>query len=116
MGEKSVEFLQRGLILHIPEQELSRTLPSDISSSMPHTIHPITQAIFDSCLLQYTTKFQCLGEGDGTPLQYSCLENPRDGGAWWAAVYGVTQSRTPLKRLSSSSSSMLCLCDSHYLQ
>ena len=37
------------------------------------------------------------GEGDGTPLQYSCLENPRDGGAWWAAVYGVTQSRTRLK-------------------
>ena len=34
------------------------------------------------------------GEGDGTPLQYSCLENPMDGGAWWAAVYGVTQSQT----------------------
>ena len=44
------------------------------------------------------------GEGNGNPLQYSCLENPRDGGAWWAAVYGVTQSRTRLKRLSSSSS------------
>ena len=40
-----------------------------------------------------------------TPLQYSCLENPKDGGAWWAVVYGVTQSRTRLKRLSSSSSS-----------
>ena len=38
-----------------------------------------------------------LGEGDGTPLQYSCLENPRDGGAWWAAVCGVTQSQTQLK-------------------
>ena len=45
------------------------------------------------------------GEGNGNPLQYSCLENPRDGGAWWAAVYGVAQSRTRLKRLSSSSSS-----------
>ena len=44
------------------------------------------------------------GEGNGNPLQCSCLENPREGGAWWAAVYGVTQSRTPLKRLSSSSS------------
>ena len=44
------------------------------------------------------------GEGNGNPLQYSCLENPRDGGAWWAAVYGVTQSQTLLKRLSSSSS------------
>ena len=43
------------------------------------------------------------GEGNGSPLQCSCLENPRDGGAWWAAVYGVTQSRTRLKRLSSSS-------------
>ena len=45
----------------------------------------------------------CIGEGNGNPLQCSCLENPRDGGAWWAAVYGVTQSRTRLKRLSSSS-------------
>ena len=42
------------------------------------------------------------GEGNGTPLQYSCLENPRDRGAWWAAVSGVAQSRTRLKRLSSS--------------
>ena len=40
-------------------------------------------------------------EGNGTPLQYSCLENPMDEGAWWAAVYGVTQSQTRLKRLSS---------------
>ena len=46
----------------------------------------------------------CLGEGNGNPLQCSCLENPRDDGAWWAAVYGVAQSRTRLKRLSSSSS------------
>ena len=44
------------------------------------------------------------GEGNGNPLQCSCLENPRDRGAWWAAVYGVAQSRTRLKRLSSSSS------------
>ena len=43
-----------------------------------------------------------VGEGNGNPLQCSCLENPRDGGAWWAAVYGVAQSRTRLKRLSSS--------------
>ena len=45
------------------------------------------------------------GEGNGNPLQCSCLENPRDGRAWWAAVYGVAQSRTRLKQLSSSSSS-----------
>ena len=48
----------------------------------------------------------CIGEGDGTPLQCFCLENPRDGGAWWAAVFGVAQSWTRLKRLSSNSSSM----------
>ena len=47
----------------------------------------------------------CIGEGNGNPLQCSCLENPRDGGAWWAGVYGVAQSRTRLKWLSSSSSS-----------
>ena len=46
----------------------------------------------------------CIGEGNGNALQCSCLENPRDGGAWWAAVYGVAQSQTRLKRLSSSSS------------
>ena len=46
-----------------------------------------------------------LGEGNGNPLQCSCLENPRDGGAWWAAIYGVSQRQTRLKRLSSSSSS-----------
>ena len=48
----------------------------------------------------------CIGEGNGNPFQCSCLENPRNGGAWWAAVYGVTQSQTRLKRRSSSSSSM----------
>jgi len=51
------------------------------------------------------TPRQAFGEGNGTPLQYSCLENLRDGGASWAAVYGVAQSQTQLKRLSSSSSS-----------
>ena len=47
----------------------------------------------------------CTGEGNGNPLQCSCLENPRDGGAWWAAISEVAQSQTRLKRLSSSSSS-----------
>ena len=46
----------------------------------------------------------CIGEGNGNLLQCSCLESPRDGGAWWAAIYGVTQSQTRLKWLSSSSS------------
>ena len=54
--------------------------------------------------LHFHFSLSCIGEGSGNPLQCSCLENPRDGGAWWATVYGVAQSRTRLKRLSSSSS------------
>ena len=55
--------------------------------------------------LYFHFSVSCIGEGNGNPLQCSCLENPRDGGAWWAAVHGVAQSQTRLKRLSSSSSS-----------
>ena len=51
----------------------------------------------------YVCLIDGFGEGNGNPLQSSCLENPMDGEAWWAAVYGVAQSRTRLKRLSSSS-------------
>ena len=54
--------------------------------------------------LHFHFSLSCSGEGNGNPLQCSCLENPRDGGTSWAAVYGVAQSRTWLKRLSSSSS------------
>ena len=54
--------------------------------------------------LRFHFSLSCIGEGNGNPLQCSCLENPRDGGAQWAAAYGVSQSRTRLKRLSSSSS------------
>jgi len=61
----------------------------------------------------WTTYFHfslsCIGEGNGNPLQCSCLENPRDSGAWWAAISGVPQSRTRLKQLSSSSSSSSCM-------
>ena len=62
--------------------------------------------------LHFHFSLSCTGEGNGNPLQCSCLENPKDGGAWWAAVYGVAQSRTRLKQLSSSSSSreiLLCI-------
>ena len=52
--------------------------------------------------LHFHFSLSCIGEGNGNPLQCSCLENPRDGGAWWAAVYVVAQSQTRLKRLSSS--------------
>ena len=55
--------------------------------------------------LHFHFSLSCIGEGNGNPLQCSCLENPGHGGAWWAAIYGVAQSQTRLKPLSSSSSS-----------
>ena len=68
--------------------------------------------------LHFHFSLSCIGEGNGNPLHCSCLENPRDGVAWWAAVYGVAQSRTRLKRLSSGSSSRVILSrdlDLHFL-
>ena len=59
--------------------------------------------------LNFHFSLSCIGEGNGNPLQCSCLENPRDRGAWWAAVCGVTHSWTRLKRLSSSSKDT-CTC------
>ena len=57
--------------------------------------------------LHFHFQLSCIGEGNGNPLQCSCVENLRDGGAWWAAIYGVAESRARLKWLSSSSSSFL---------
>ena len=65
--------------------------------------------------LDFHFSLSCIGEGNGNPLQCSCLENPRDGGAWWAAVCGVAQSRTRLKRLSSSCSSSTVFRCKHWL-
>ena len=63
--------------------------------------------------LHFHFSLWCIGEGNGNPLQCSCLEKSRDRGAWWAAIYGVAQSRTWLKRLSSSKRSRYpcSLCD-----
>ena len=55
-----------------------------------------SSTLFSSLLDQFWLPQQALGEGNGTPLQYSCLENPMDGGAWWAVVHGVTKSWTQL--------------------
>ena len=70
--------------------------------------------------LHFHFSLSCIGEWNGNPLQCSCLENPRDRGAWWAAAYGVAQSRTWLKWLSSSSSSssfiQYLLCTRHLFQ
>ena len=60
--------------------------------------------------LPFHFPLSCIGEGNGNPLQCSCLEDPRDGGAWWAGIYGVAQSRTGLKRLSSSSINIQICC------
>ena len=69
-------------------------------------IHNLQQEIMETFSQKlHLLQVSCIGEGNGNPLQCSCLENPRDRGAWWATVYGVAQSRTQLKRLSSSSSS-----------
>ena len=59
-------------------------------------VHRVTQSW---TWLKRLSMHACIGEGNGNPLQYSCLENPMDGGAWWAAVHGVAQSQTRLKRL-----------------
>ena len=62
-------------------------------------------------LLPFHFSLSFIGEGNGNPRQCSCLENPKDGGAWWASVSGVAQSRTRLKRLSSSSSRLMGFTD-----
>ena len=64
-------------------------------------VHGVAKSVMTE-QLHFHFSLSCIGEGNGNPLQYSCLENPRDGGALWAAVYGVAQSRTRLKRFSSS--------------
>ena len=83
----------------IPWTEEPRRLQSMGSLRVGH--HWVTSLHFS---------LSCIGEGNGNPLQCSCLENPRDGGAWWAAVCGVARSQTWLKRLSSSSSSSWLWC------
>ena len=71
----------------------------------PGRLQPMgSQTVGQTERLHFHFSLSCIGEGNGNPLQCSRLENPRDGGAWWASVYGVAQSRTWLKRLSSSNS------------
>ena len=74
-----------------------------VSCSMIVAPYLFTYFMYSSVYLPFHFSLSCIGVGNGNPLQYSCLENPWDGGAWWASAYGVSQSRTRLKRLSSSS-------------
>ena len=69
------------------------------------TVHRVTKESDTAEQFHFHFSLSCIGEGNGGPLQCSCLENPRDRGAWWAAVYGVAQSRTRPKRLSRPSGS-----------
>ena len=73
------------------------------------TVHGVAESDMTE-RLHFHFSLSCIGEGNGNPLQCSCLENPRDGGAWWAAIYWVAQSQTRLKRLSSSSSMPFSTC------
>ena len=92
----------------------SRALTNRLrSSALCWVLQPLTLPLCSSSpeacarLLGFPVFLMCPCSGNGNPLQCSCLENPRDGGAWCAAVYGVVQSRTRLKRLSSRSSQQL---------
>ena len=85
----------------------SKLFSSQSSNTFPLQFQPPVKVKYVNHILFSENLYVSNGEGNGTPFQYSCLENPMDGGAWWAAVYGVTQSQTQLKRLSSSSSSAL---------
>ena len=91
--------------------------PSTLAWKIPWTEEPGRLWSMGSLRVghDWATSLSCTEEGNGNPLQCSCLENPRDGGAWWAAVYGVAQSRTRLTWLSSSSSSRNPRCRSPLL-
>ena len=80
------------------------THASTLAWRIPWKEEPGRQQSTGSLRVGHNWATPCIGEGNGNPLQCSCLESPRDGGAWWAAVYGVSQSQTRLKWLSSSSS------------
>ena len=99
------------LFFIIANREGTGTPPSTLTWKIPWTEEPGGLQSMGSLRVSHDFTFHfslsCTGGGNGNLLQCSCLENPRDGGAWWAAVYGVTQSRTWLKRLSSGSSSMI---------
>ena len=93
------------------EKEMS-THSSTLAWKIPWTEEPGrlqsmgSQRVGHTEWLHFHFSLSCIREGNGNPLHYSCLENPRDRGAWWAAVYAVAQSQTWLKQLSSSSISI----------
>ena len=112
---QDVENLNHSACTFPTEVKQGGTLPSDFIISETNTckqvslswsIEYIFSPYFFEILLFKMVPSTVLGEGSGNSLQCSCLENPRDGGAWWAAVYGVAQSRTRLKRFGSKHSAV----------
>ena len=87
---------------HRPSFLQQSSLPTYIEFNNQESSLPVKE-LGTTERLHFRFSLSCIGEGNGNSLQCSCLENPRDGGAWWAAVYGVAQSQTRLKWLSSSS-------------
>ena len=96
-------FLFSSLLNGTPLQYFSWKIPLMEEPGRQQSMGPLRVSTTER--LHFHFSLLCIGEGNGNPLQCSCLENPRDGEAWWVAVYGVAQSWTRLKRLSSSSSS-----------
>ena len=93
-------------LVHVLLETWCPFTPKHCSAHFPAR-HSPTEHSSVNTVRKLSTSSATIGEENGNPLQRSCLENPRDGGDWWAAVYGVTQSRTRLKRLSSNSSSAI---------
>ena len=111
--EREEELLPQGILFHCPSWRRRQWHPTPVL--LPGKSHGWRSLVGYSPWgreeshtterIHFPFSLSCIGEGNGNPLQCSCLENPRDGGAWWASIYGVAQNRTRLKRLSSSSSS-----------
>ena len=98
-----------GVGCHFPLQCMKVKSESEVAQSCPTLCHAMNCSTESDMTerLRFHFSLSCIGEGNGNPLQCFCLENPRDGGAWCAALYGVTQSQPRLKRLSSNSSRIL---------
>ena len=108
--ENTIMCIYMHIYIHIYVEKEMTTHSSTLVWKIPWTEEPgrlQSMGSLESDMterLHFHFSFSCIGGGNGTPLQCSCLENPRDRGAWWAAVYGVAQSRTRMKQLSGGSS------------
>ena len=107
----TVAFLSSHVVHSISHMNLLQISQFVVNNWNLKTIVATSNHIIYSIQCTLCFSLSCTGEENGNPLQCSCLENPRDRGAWWAAVSGVAQSRTRLKRLSSSSNSIQCTGD-----